>query len=76
MSTPNAPLRPVVNVTHKPHGGPVRKFARIVFPEGSTRAQVAATLARFPEADGFRCDLRQIGPQGFSLPLDMAGLSH
>lgn len=51
-----------------------RKFARVVFPEGWTLAAIRDTLARcwvpqrFPETEGYRCDLREVGPQGFSLP--------
>lgn len=32
---------------------------------------VRATLGRFPESEGFRCDLRQVGPQGFSIPMPL-----
>ena len=69
----NTNIRPVVNITHKAPGKPPAKFARITFPEGYTGADIATTLRKFPEAQGFRCDLRQVGPQGFSLPLDLAG---
>lgn len=31
-------------------------------------AAIRATLARFPEAEGYRCDLREVGPLGFSPP--------
>ena len=66
-------IRPVVNITHKAPGQRPAKFARITFPEGSCAARIMATLARFPETEGYHCDLRQIGPLGFSLPLDLAG---
>lgn len=71
MNSP-APVRPVINITHKAPGSAPVKFARVVFPEGFTVAQIRATLERFPEALGFRCAVRQIGPLGFSVPLDLA----
>jgi hypothetical protein len=71
MSTPANPPKPVVNITHKIPGQPPRKFARIIFPDRFTPAEVQDTLSRFPESQGFRCDLRQVGPQGFSLPLNL-----
>jgi hypothetical protein len=46
----------------------------VVFPEGWTLAAIRDTLARcwvpqrYPETQGYRCDLREVGPQGFSLP--------
>lgn len=60
--------RPVINITHAEPGKRPRKFARVVFPEGWTLAAIRDTLARFPETQGYRCDLREVGPQGFSLP--------
>lgn len=69
-----AAVRPVINITHKRPGQRPVKFARVVFPEGFTPRQVAETLGRFPESEGYRCDLRQVGPQGFSLPLALGDL--
>lgn len=70
MTTP----RPVINITHAEPGKRPRKFARVVFPENWSPAAIAATLARFPEAEGYRCDLREVGPFGFSLPWSGARL--
>lgn len=42
-------------------------------------AAIRATLARcwvpqsFPETEGYRCDLREVGPLGFSLPWSGGG---
>jgi len=43
-------------------------LARVVFPEGWKDADIRTTMARWPASEGFRCDLRQAGPLGFSLP--------
>lgn len=75
MITTITPIRPVVNITHKAPGAKPVKFARMVFPEDAPIARIKAALDRFPESLGFRCDVRQVGPQGFSLPLDLGGAS-
>lgn len=31
-------------------------------------AAIRTTLDRFPESEGYRCALREVGPLGFSLP--------
>lgn len=72
MNAAPTPIRPVINITHKAPGSAPVKFARVVFPEGFSMDQIRTTLDRFPEALGFRCSLRQVGPLGFSVPLELA----
>lgn len=67
-------IRPVLNVRRLVPGSRPEKFCRVVFPESYGPEQIAATMRRFPESEGFRVDLRQVGPQGFSLPLALADL--
>lgn len=69
MNSPT--VRPVINITHKAPGCAPVKFARVVFPEGFSVAQIRTTLERFPESLGFRCSVRQVGPLGFSVPLEL-----
>lgn len=38
------------------------RFARVTFPEGWTMAAIRTTLDHFPETEGYRCDLREVGP--------------
>lgn len=71
MITTHTPIRPVVNITHKAPGSKPIKFARMVFPEDTPLARIRAALERFPESLGYRCDVRHVGPQGFSLPLSL-----
>lgn len=65
-------MRPVLNITHRAPGAKPTKFARVTFPESVRPLDVAATMRRIREEDGYQCDLRQHGPHGFSLPLDRA----
>lgn len=64
--------RPVINIARKVYGSKPAKFARVTFPDTATPLDVVQLLTRFPVTDGYLCDLRQCGPQGFSLPLDRA----
>jgi len=66
---------PHYSAGHKAPGQRPAKFARVVFPQGFTLGAIRDTLRRFPESDGFRCDIRQVGPLGFSLPLDLGGVA-
>lgn len=65
-------IRPVINIRRKAPGAKPVKFARVTFPEIASPLDVVATMHRFPLESGFLCDLRQVGPQGFSEPLDLA----
>ena len=69
------PARPVVNISQlvpDARGKQRRvKFARVVFPATVRAADVADVVSTW-EAKGFLCALRQVGPLGFSLPLDRA----
>lgn len=66
-----APPRPVVSITRKFPGRPRQKFARVTFPSDVGPLEVVSLMARFPPDEGYRLDLRQVGPHGFSEPLDL-----
>lgn len=65
-------VRPVLNISRKVPGAKPAKVARVTFPDRVCPLEVVATIRRWPVAEGFLVDLRQHGPQGFSLPLDRA----
>lgn len=68
------PIRPVINVSRLRRGRPPAKLCRVIFPPNPSQQDVAAVAALWRSVDGLAVDVRQIGPDGFALPLNVASL--